>query len=151
MTASIEQQIIDRVQALLVGNTDAGANVFQSIEDALSRSESPAIVVMPSQLAANTRGDIADDIAFEAYVVILVRGDPWVRIADAIAAKAQQLIKADAQLFNPDGASLCDSVRRISGQWSGQSADQTIGQYTVTYRFRYLADARDPTRSPPPF
>lgn len=150
--ASLREQVLARTQAAMQAAAPLGsgdplstvqaASVFRARETGITRSVSPAIVVMPGATDTERRATNADRHAFEFAVEIFVRGDPWSSLADPIDVAAHAAIYAD---FLSSGAgalgSIVSDLRRIGEEFESQEADRTAGTLTVRYRAVFLTQA----------
>lgn len=142
MSASVREQILARLQALLLAAaTPAGSNVFRSREVGLPIRETPAIVIRPDGEDDEPFGDRNDRHVLEVELVFVVRGDPWDSLADAIAVPAHAAVVADPVLLDLVG----DVIRKTGSQWVAEEADHTAGALITRYRFQYLTSIRDIT------
>lgn len=142
--ASLREQILARVQALLIGNTPAGANVFRAREVSITRAMTPTITVLYGGSSDVQRmGMGVDRHTITINVAIFVRGDPWDQLADAIDEPAHRLIIADATL-----KAMGVELRRGPDQAEAEEADRTAGALIVPYHAIYLAKAGDIAAAP---
>lgn len=137
--ASLREQLLARVAALLSADpTVAGLVqlVSRSREVSITRSKSPAIVVMPDTGEATRLATQVDKNHLTFAIEIFVRGDPWDSLADPVDVAAHQALMADAQL-----ATIASDIRRIGEAFEAQEADRTAGTLTVRYRATFLTQA----------
>jgi hypothetical protein len=140
---SLREQILQRIKDLLTGATPAGAQVYRSREEPITRNLSPAIIIVPSTETTQALSEYADRNDLDVDVIVIARGDVWDAVADTVAVPLHTLIMNDAQL-----EALCQHMRRFSADWQGKEADLTAGALTMKYRFVYLANALDIARAP---
>ncbi len=129
--------------ALVAGSTGAGSNIFRDREVSLTRSVSPAIVLMPQTEDAEEFGQTVQQFRFMVAVEIFVRGDPWSQLADSVATAVQQILMNDAPL-----SALVSRLRYRTATWNGEEADRTAGVLAAVYEVHYLAKANDPAAAP---
>jgi hypothetical protein len=137
---SISERALDAVVAALIGTTGVGDRVFRSRVQAVTRDETPCIVVLPGAEEVSVLGRAVDDCRFIVHVEITTRGDPYDAIADPIEVEAHARMKASAGL-----SALVDSFRKKEKSYDAQEADLTVGCVNVKYELRYLSAADDPT------
>lgn len=149
--ASKAEQIAARVAALLLNTTDAVARVYRDREDALTREESPAIVVEivdeDSTPLGGGSGPFRPTLQTDAdtlrlAVIVAVRGAAWQTQADAVRVQVHALIVGDAALRE-----VASDLRRDRCEWKAASADQPFGYAAQIYLFKYhtRASALDST------
>lgn len=137
--SSVREQILARMQAVLMGNTGAVNNVFRSRETSITRDICPAVVLMPeAESDENFGGMNTDSHELVVAVEIFARGDPWDSLADPVATDAHRLLMNDAAL-----KALITRMRKIASAWEGTEADLTAGVLTMRYRVQYQTKASD--------
>lgn len=141
MAASIREQILARLLALLINANGCAANVFRSRQEPLARNLAPATEIEPTLENSKAESEWSDLNNLQVEIRITVRGDVYDNLADPIAVTTHALIMNDSAL-----SGLCDRVRRISTQWQAQEADQSAGVLTMHYQFIYLSAAGDLTQ-----
>lgn len=138
-TSSICHQAVSRMVACLLNGTSALDRVFDSRETAISRNEMPCIAITaPDAEDTKAFGQDIDENSALVTIDILVRGDLWRTIADAIAIDVHRILTHDPQLHE-----LVTSLRKQSRKWEGREADQTAGCDSITYRLIYLSMSDD--------
>jgi len=136
--ASIREQIAQAFVTALAGTTSVGTRIFRSLEDAISREESPALVV-------RTLGDAPDriDISFvysklTIAVDVFARGTSVETVIDPVAVSAYGKIMASAGI-----RALVLDIEPGQQNFETASADLDAGiltmQFTVLYRHSYGA------------
>src|SRR5471032_1163161 len=142
-TSSVCCQIVDRMVAALMYATDAEDRVFDSRGAAIARNETPCIVITPPD-SEETKvfGSKVDENTVLVTVEVLVRGDPWRKVADPIAVCVHQLLMRDAQLL-----AMVVDMRKHSRKWEDEEADQTAGSDAITYRLIYQSMSNDMANS----
>lgn len=141
--SSRREQILARIQAALIGNTPAGANVFRARENAITRAMTPAITVLYDGQNTTRMGQATDKQEMRVKVAIFVRGDPWDQVMDPIDVAAHAVIMSDAPL-----AALAVDIRRDDDNPESEEADRTAGTLSVIYRVTYLNRAADIAAAP---
>lgn len=140
--SSLREQALSRIAAALLAAAPGGAVVFRDRETSITRSQSPAIVVMPKSNGLTRTASAVDKNQFELNLEIFVRGDPWSSLADPIDLAAHAVLMTDASLWT-----LVSDVRRISENFDSLEADRTSGTLTVCYRLTFQTNALDITRA----
>lgn len=141
--ATLREQILARALVALTGATSAGANVFRSRENSITRAITPAIVLMPDGEQDQRLGNFTDLHQFTINVAIFTRGDPWDQLADGIAEVAHRVLVNDAPLL-----ALATDVRKVSTDYESEEADRTAGTLSARYRITYLSKAADIAAAP---
>jgi hypothetical protein len=134
------EQIAARIVALLMGATAAADRVYRDREDAMTRDESPAILVeivdedsLALGGAAGLLGrDRVDEDTLRIAVTTCVRSAGWQTVADGVRVAAVSAIFADPQL-----RTLAAEIARDRCEWRPQSADVPFGYAAQIVRFRY--------------
>ena len=145
MTASIREQILERVQVLLVAAALPGVavgSVMRSRETAVTRSMTPAIVIMAGDTETRRIATNVDRHVFECNVEYFVRGDPWTTLVDPVDVAGHAAIMSDAPL-----AALVARIERTGETTESLEANATAGTLTVHYRCTYLTAAQDISRA----
>jgi hypothetical protein len=149
MAASIEERIAEAVKTTLLAQSqipEIADRVFRAREDAFSRDEEAAINISSDAQTIKIFSAEIDDKELTLNIKIHVRGDVWETFADIVAVQVHpRVMKRDYKTL--DGIDLA-RVRLVDGDWSGQEGDQTPGERTMKYAFRYLAMADDITTQP---
>lgn len=141
--------VCTRVMALLQGATDAGARVFEDLDDVYTREDSPCIVVQPVTdnadpfAGAGNRFAAIDQCELTFALVITARSATWRTDVGAVRAQAHALIMADATLATlfANQVGSASSLRRWRAEWQVRSADRPFGYCAQQYRGKYLAAA----------
>lgn len=136
--SSIQEQIQVRLLAILLGATDAGANVSRSQETFLARDTLLAIGIFPGAEVDSVFSTATDEHELAINVEVFARGDPWYSAADVVVTQAHRLLLTDALLQG-----LITRIRRISRTPVDEDPDKTAGVYQMEYRIRYLTNAAD--------
>lgn len=139
MAASLREQLLARVAAVLTVAAPGGAAVFRAREVSIARDICPAITVLyRGSPLTERRGPAADQHQIDFDLAIFVRGDPWDTAADLIDVPAHQALMADAQL-----RSQGYEIYRSGDDVEAEEADRTAGCLIVHYRATFFASARD--------
>lgn len=139
---STAEAVAARVAALLTNATAAGANVWRDRQDALTREESPAILIELVDEETSPMGGGhpviggVDRNTVRLAVIVCVRGTSWQALADQVRCEAHALIVADATL-----RSLVSNLRRDRCEWKAASADQPFGYAAQIYAATTLSRA----------
>jgi hypothetical protein len=142
MSASVVEQILARVKAVLLGTTAAGNNLWRRRPTALDDGDLPAIVILRGR-SDDAGGDIGNtiqqlDIDFTLECLV-VANEAAETNADALHLQAHQLLMADAQLQQLGKATL----RCTSTETETDAADIEAARLTAQYRisaFTAMAD-----------
>lgn len=140
--ASVREQILARIKAVLTAAAPGGASVSRSREIAITRANAPSIVIMAHNNAINAQSTEWDHNQFDLVLEIFVRGDPWDLLADPIDQAAHTALLTDAPLL-----ALVSSIRRSREAFESQEADLTAGVLSVSYRIDFLTRAADISRA----
>ena len=140
---TLREQITARVTAVLTNATPAGANVFRSRENSITRAMVPAITVMPDNEQDTRAGSFTDKHELTLAIEIFTRGDPWDQQADATAEAAHKVLVSD-----PTIAALAVDVRKLSTDYESQEADRTAGTLSARYLITYFSKSSDLSAQP---
>ncbi|MCE2910209.1 MAG: hypothetical protein LW712_15430 [Burkholderiaceae bacterium] len=115
------EQILQAIATLLAA-VPGTTGVYRSREDAMSREESPAIVVRPDgeQVSENTNGYV--DARLTVLVEVYARGTVPDQVADPIAEAAFA-----AMMDNPTLGALAIDVTEDGTDFDTEGADQDAG------------------------
>lgn len=141
--ASLREQIVARIVAVLLNATPAGANVYRSREVAITKGLTPAIVVMPDGEDSQRMGSSAERHELTVIVAIFVRGDPWDQLADPVAVAVHQVLMARGAMGD-----ITADVFKTGAGYEGEEADRTAGTLSTRYRITYLTRPGDMTTAP---
>lgn len=143
MAASIHEQILARVAALLVAaGTAAGSRVERGRVDALAPDECPGINVRRSTGTHNEWAQGADRAFLEFEVDHYVRGADWETTADALHMQVHDALFEDAELNT-----LGQGLRCIRTQPVADSGDETLGRLTATYQMQAAVRIKNLTQA----
>lgn len=128
-------QIAARITAVLSAAATGAIAVYQDREDAITRAESPVILVELDDEDSTRLGSTPDvDIdLLRIQVTVCVRSEGWQAIADAVRVAAHAALIADAQLQTMTNSSL----RRDRAQWRPASTDIPFGLCNQIYKCKY--------------
>jgi hypothetical protein len=127
------ESILQQVMSALAGTTGVSTRIYRSRAQALSRDETPGLLVEPiSDIAShNTVPRITWDMTFA--VTVIIRDDDPDSSADAIIDDLHSKIMSSSGL-----AALVVDLQPIKTDWQFIEADQTLGiiinQFKVTYQ-----------------
>lgn len=143
---SIAESVAARIAAVLTNTTAAGGTVYRDREDALTREESPAILVElidedtralgGSGLGGGYGRDGVDEDTDRVAVTYCVRDANWQQQADALRVQGHALLSGDAQLHT-----MVRNFRRDRCEWRPSSADVPFGYAAQIYAFKSLTRA----------
>lgn len=149
VATSLPERIAQRLQTLLTGTTPAGAKVWRDREAAVTREDSPAILIEIADEDPETMGSGGhaarmglDRSVITVLVTVCVRGDQWQTAADAVRVTAHALIAADAELRG-----LVVQIRRGRCEWRPANTDIPFGFASQAYLFTVLGSSTDLTVS----
>lgn len=142
MAASVAEQILARVQAVLLNATPAGAHVERGRDDAFGDSELPAINIRRANTGHERLGDSGERVivSFDLELHVATTG-AWETAADALHMAAHAVLVADAPL-----AALGRGLRCTGTDAQGDSADRVIGKLTARYQMQVFVRPGDLTR-----
>jgi hypothetical protein len=130
--ASKRETILARVAAVLAGTTGVGTRIYRSRVEALSRAETPALLIEPTGdvPTQDTVATISWNLSFRVSVV--VRGNVPDQQADAAASDAYYRIMADTTL---DG--LVTDLLPSGIEFQMLDADQPVGITSLSFSASY--------------
>ena len=130
--ASKRETILARVAAVLAGTTGVGTRIYRSRVEALSRAETPALLIEPvgDVPTQDTLATMSWSMTFRVSVV--VRGTLPDQQADAAAVDVYAKIMADATL---DG--LVTDLIPTGIEFQMLDADQPVGITTISFSATY--------------
>lgn len=143
MSASVIEQILARVAAVLVGATGGGDGVFRGRADAFADTELPALNVrrgacVEEAVGANgTRLLVGWDIDHH-----VAETEDWETACDALHMQVHAVLAADAPL-----AALGRGLRCTGTDVQGESADRVVGRLTAHYQMQVFVRPGDLTRA----
>lgn len=130
------EQVAARVAAVLTSASTGALAVYRDRNDALTREESPVILVELVDEGSKPRSSspAMDVDLLRLQVCICVRGDAWQTVADAVRVAAHAALMADATLRDLLGPSL----RRERAEWRSADTDLPFGYCNQLYQCQYL-------------
>lgn len=147
---SRSETIVARVATLLTGTTAAGASIYRDRQDALTREESPAILIEmideDSSAFGGGRPSFAADVDEDTVrfaVTVCVRNASWQTVADGVRVQAHARIMADTTLL-----ALVASLRRDRCEWQPQKTDLPFGYAAQVYLAKFLTKAHALDQNP---
>lgn len=142
MATSVAEQILARVQAVLLNATPAGAHVERGRDDAFGDSELPAINIRRASTGHDRLGDSGERVvvSFDLELNVATQGD-WETAADALHMAVHAVLVADTTL-----AALGRGLRCTGTDAQGDSADRVIGKLTARYQMQVFVRPGDLTR-----
>ena len=130
------EQVAARVSAVLTAQAVAiGVQaVFDDRNDALTREETPVILVELVDEDSTALADGHDRDLLRLQVCICVRGANWRTVADAVRVKAHAALVADATLQTL----VSTSLRRDRAEWRSADTDVPFGYCNQIYQAKYI-------------
>jgi len=132
--ASKREQILAAIKTNLTGTTGVGTRIYRSRVAALTRSESPALVLEPitdTPDINNTR----IDWTLRVRVVVIVRGEIPENIADSTIESLHTKI-----LTNTTLGGLAIDIQPSTQTFEVLDADQPAGVITCEYEIQYRTE-----------
>jgi hypothetical protein len=131
--ATVLEQVLDRLDAVLQASVPAGTKVHRDLADALSRADAPAVNVLAEDATVTPMGDDMDQHQVFIDLVFYVREEPGAMAAEALHRAVHPAIVNDATL-----AALCEGRRLVDYSFQREEADITSTHKRARYRFTYL-------------
>jgi len=134
---SIREQILQRIVGVLTpAATSFGATLHRAPSVAITREQSPALLVFPESDAITERPNDRVEHHLIVRIVALARDDDGATIADALLVVAHAALFADTNL-----GGLCLGIRELDCEWEIEDADMTAAaipaRYEIGYRTRF--------------
>ena len=127
------ESILDAVKAALAGTTSVGTRIYRSRVTALTRAESPALLVSWSNDAATQTTSLATlDHTLTIDISVIVRGDTPDEVADPIVESLHNKIMTNATLDN-----LISDIYLTTTTNENIDADQPAGIISCSYEIQY--------------
>lgn len=145
---SIQELIMQQALALMLNSGSLVEDrVYRSRTEAITREETPAIVISPDLETAERESLDVDRCQFEMSVEILSREKadgsiPWDKLADQVKVVIHRALMAQ------DAFPQADRVQRFYIDWVEEEGDNTAGNCMVRYRFTYLCNSSDLATGP---
>ena len=139
---TVRENIIEDIISSLSGTTNVGTRIYRSRVVAITRGESPALIVEPvSDTCEQTSSLPVLDWSLLMRVSVIVRGDKPDEVADPIVESLHAKIMADLTL----GGHAID-VQPQSVSFEMVDADQPAGVIGCDYLVRYRTEVDDLTQ-----
>jgi len=127
------ENILDAVKAALAGTTSVGTKIYRSRVTAVSRAESPCLLISWSNDTATQTTSLATlDWSLDVQVAVIVRGNTPDEIADPIVESLHAKMMTDSTL----GGYLMDIIPTGCNNETFD-ADQAGGVVTCSYQLKY--------------
>ena len=135
--ASKREQILEALKTSLTGTTGVGTRIFRSRVAALTRSESPALILEPisDEPTINNSTYLKTDWKLRIRVVVVVRGEIPESISDATIESLHTKI-----LTNTTLGGLAIDIQPSTQVFEILDADQPAGLITCEYEIQYRTD-----------
>ncbi|WP_136419968.1 DUF3168 domain-containing protein [Herbaspirillum sp. ST 5-3] len=135
---SIREQILQSIVTRLAGTSGVGDRIFRSRVQALSRQESPALVVTPASEENNTLPGGVSDRYLTVRIDVVARSETPDQEADPVLASAHAKIMADTRL-----GGLSVNIEEVGTEWDLEDADSGAALIAVQYRIQYRTRMKD--------
>ena len=127
------EQIMQAIVAALDGVADVGSNIYRSREEALTRADVPALIVMADNEDPNENVSGLTEKRLTIVVGVFVRGDVPDMLADPIVESVHAKLMAEPTL-----GGLAMDISEGGTGWDMEEADQTAlivnMRFVVWYR-----------------
>lgn len=140
--SSVFEQILARVQTVLLGTTTAAQQVFRAREAAYGEDELPAINITRGSVETSQHAERIHRHRIEFVLEFHAAGDSWESDTDALHMQAHNLLLADSWLSSTVRGFLCISTSPSIVEAEGFIA----GRLTATYQVQVLTRPGDLTR-----
>ena len=136
--ATKREQILTAIKSNLAGTTGVGTRIYRSRVEALTRSETPAIILEPISDTPQDTQSFSDKITweFKIRVSVIVRGSIPDNIADPTIESLHTKVLNDASI-----GGLALDVRPSTTSFEILEADQPAGviscEFDIDYRTSY--------------
>lgn len=143
MAASVVEQILARVKAVLIDATDAADRVERGRVDAVAIDDQPTLNIRRGTSDDEPRGDLGGRLMVAWSIEHLVAvDDDWETAADALHMQVHAVLAADTAL-----AALGRGLRCSGTDAEGDSAERVIGRLTARYQMQVFIRPGDLTRA----
>jgi hypothetical protein len=134
------EQILAAVATKLAPTAGAAGRVYRSRQEAMSRNESPAVVIEPgpSSATAEPVSTCKIDWAFTLVIAVIARGTIPDQVADPVVKSVHSLLMADRSL----GALVMD-IWPMSRTPEFDRAESAAVVEVLTYRVQYRTSIED--------
>tara|TARA_R100000697_G_scaffold99136_1_gene111217 strand:- start:14 stop:442 length:429 start_codon:yes stop_codon:yes gene_type:complete len=135
--SSKREQILAAIKTNLTGTTGVGTRIYRSRVAALTRSESPALVLEPITDTPNINNAryLKIDWTLRVRVVVVVRGEIPENIADSTIESLHTKI-----LTNTTLGGLAIDIQPSTQSFEVLDADQPAGIITCEYEIQYRTE-----------
>lgn len=130
---STPELVLQRVQAVLLGATAAGARVERGRVDPFGVDELPALNVRRGQTSHEPWTQDLDRVTLSFDVDVEVRGADWETEADALHLSVDNLLTNDLTL-----AGLVRGLRCTATSPDAEKGDDVAGRLTATYQCQLI-------------
>lgn len=137
--ASVREQILEQIVQLLSAGS-LGAGVYRSRTAAVSRAQTPAVIVRPAADAAVQTVMPKLQWTLLVQIEVITRGDTPDQLADPILVAMNSALMADITL----GGLAIQTVPK-AWRFHFHDGDEPIGVALAEYEIRYRTDERDLT------
>lgn len=141
MPASVTEQMLSHVQAVLTDTTAAADNVFRGRVDALGEDEVPGLNIVRGNVSHEAFGAGVVRLSINWTIEHTVCGADAETLADALHVEVDARLQADPQFA---AGLLC-----VATDYVGDAADQPVGRLTAHYQLQILVRRNDLTRRHP--
>jgi len=143
MAASVAEQILAQVQAVLAGaSTVAGTHVYRELDDALGEGVSHAINIKREDTDGEPSGDSGQIETVIWAVEHHASGTNPATLADALHMQAHAALWADATL-----ATIGRGLRCTGTECETETKDRAMAKLTAHYRMKVFVRPGDLTRA----
>jgi|TARA_R100001594_G_scaffold129366_1_gene167943 hypothetical protein len=130
---TIRENILDAAKTALAGTTSVSTRIYRSRVTALSRAESPALLLSWSNDTATQTTSLATlDHTLTIEISVIVRGDTPDEVADPIVESLHNKIMSNTALSN-----LISDIYLTTTTNENVDADQPAGVITCSYEIKY--------------
>lgn len=140
MAYTRRETILAAMRTALTGTTGVSTRIYRSRVEALSRAETPAIVVEPIRDDADRGVWPKLDWTLTVRIAVIVRGAIPDQVADPVVESLHGKLMADATL-----GGLAVDLYPVGVQFELVDADQPAGVISVDYAIRYRTSATNLT------
>ena len=132
--ASKREQILAALTTTLANTTGVGTRIYRSRVAAITRTESPALVIEPvtDEPTVNSSTYLKIDWLLRVRVVVIVRGETPENIADPTIESLHTKI-----LNDPTIGGLAKDIQPATQTFEVLDADQPAGVITCEYEIEY--------------
>jgi len=139
MATTRREHILDAVKTAINSTSGVSSRVYRSRVVALTRAESPALLISWTNDAATQETSLATlDWTLEVQIACIVRGDTPDEVADSIVEDMHSRLMSDITL----GGYAMDLIPTGTTN-EAIDADQPAGVVTSTYQIRYRTSNDD--------